>query len=84
MAVGMAMERQWISPDFTRRLRRARVGFFILIVWVSMLFVSFTSAYVVRKGMPSLNQNTNQMGIDWIQVNLPVRVAGGEYHFCWS
>lgn len=62
------------SPDFTRRLRRARVGFFILMVWVVMLFVSFTSAYVVRKGMPSLNQNTNQLGIDWIQVNLPVRL----------
>src|SRR5882672_2987096 len=62
------------SPDFIRRLRRARVGFFILMVWVVMLFVSFTSAYIVRKGMPSLNQNTNKMGIDWIEVNLPVQL----------
>lgn len=61
-------------PDFTRRLRRARVGFFILMVWVMMLFVSFTSAYVVRKGLPSLNQNTNQMGLDWIEVNLPIQL----------
>ena len=60
------------SPDFIRRLRRARVGFFILAVWVSMLFISFTSAYVVRKDLPSLNQNTNQMGKDWIPVDLPV------------
>jgi cytochrome c oxidase subunit 3 len=62
------------SPDFIRRLRRARVGFFILMVWVLMLFVSFTSAYVVRKGMPSLNQNTNQMMRDWIEVNLPIQL----------
>lgn len=62
------------SPDFTHRLRRARVGFFILMVWVMMLFVSFTSAYVVRKDLPSLNQNTNQMGKDWIEVNLPVQL----------
>ncbi|HSS99230.1 MAG TPA: cytochrome c oxidase subunit 3 [Terriglobales bacterium] len=60
------------SPDFFRRLRRARVGFFILAVWVSMLFISFTSAYVVRKDLPSLNQITNQMGKDWIPVDLPV------------
>ena len=60
------------SPDFIRRLRRARVGFFILAVWVSMLFISFTSAYVVRKDLPSLNQNTNQLGKDWIPVDLPV------------
>ena len=62
------------SPDFIRRLRRARVGFFILMVWVVMLFVSFTSAYIVRKGMPSLNQNTNKFGLDWIEVNLPIQL----------
>ncbi len=62
------------SPDFIRRLRRARVGFFILAVWVSMLFISFTSAYVVRKDLPSLNQNTNQLLKDWIEVNLPIQL----------
>jgi len=51
---------KWILPDFIRRLRRARVGFFILMVG-SDAVCSFTSAYIVRKGMPSLNQNTNQM-----------------------
>lgn len=62
------------SPDYIHRLRRARLGFFILMVWVVMLFVSFTSAYVVRKGLPSLNQNTNQFGLDWIEVNLPIQL----------
>jgi len=62
------------SPDYGHRLRRARLGFFILVVWVVMLFVSFTSAYIVRKGLPSLNQNTNKFGIDWIEVNLPIQL----------
>jgi cytochrome c oxidase subunit 3 len=62
------------SPDYIHRLRRARLGFVILAVWVSMLFVSFTSAYIVRKGLPSLNQNTDQLRIDWIPVDLPLQL----------
>ncbi len=62
------------SPDYIHRLRRARLGFFILMVWITMLFVSFTSAYVVRKGLPSLNQNTGQLRTDWIPVNLPIQL----------
>ena len=62
------------SPDYIHRLRRARLGFVILAVWVSMLFISFTSAYVVRKDLPSLNQNTNQLLKDWIPINLPVQL----------
>ncbi len=62
------------SPDYIHRLRRARLGFVILAVWVSMLFISFTSAYVVRKDLPSLNQNTNQLLKDWIPVDLPVQL----------
>jgi cytochrome c oxidase subunit III len=41
---------------------------------IVMLFVSFTSAYVVRKGLPSLNQNTDQLRTDWIPVNLPIQL----------
>jgi cytochrome c oxidase subunit 3 len=36
-----------------------------------MLFVSFTSAYVVRQGLPTLDPRTNQMVRDWIPVTLP-------------
>jgi cytochrome c oxidase subunit 3 len=38
---------------------------------VLMLFVSFTSAYVVRQGLPTLDPRTNQMVRDWIPVKLP-------------
>jgi cytochrome c oxidase subunit 3 len=62
------------SPDYIHRLRRARVGLFVLMVPIMMLFVSFTSAYIVRKGLPSLNQNTGQLVRDWIEVNLPIRL----------
>src|SRR5216684_4179604 len=48
-------------PDYGTRLRRARLG----------LFVSFTSAYVVRQGLPTLDPRTNTMVHDWIPVALP-------------
>jgi cytochrome c oxidase subunit 3 len=38
---------------------------------VLMLFVSFTSAYVVRQGLPTLDPGTNQLVRDWIPVKLP-------------
>jgi cytochrome c oxidase subunit 3 len=36
-----------------------------------MLFVSFTSAYVVRQGLPTLDPHTNTLIRDWIPVALP-------------
>ena len=62
------------SPDYIHRLRRARLGLFVLMIPIAMLFVSFTSAYVVRKGLPSLNQNTDQLRTDWIPVSLPIQL----------
>jgi cytochrome c oxidase subunit 3 len=60
------------SPNYFHRLRRARLGLIVVMVPIIMLFVSFTSAYVVRQGMPTFNERTGQMVRDWIQVNLPV------------
>ena len=36
-----------------------------------MLFVSFTSAYIVRQGLPTLDVRTNTYVHDWLPVNLP-------------
>jgi heme/copper-type cytochrome/quinol oxidase subunit 3 len=36
-----------------------------------MLFVSFTSAYIVRQGLPTLDPQTNLLVKDWIPVKLP-------------
>ena len=58
-------------PDYVTRLRRARLGLLVALTPVLMLFVSFTSAYVVRQGLPTLDPRTNQMVRDWIPVKLP-------------
>src|SRR5216683_2545726 len=60
------------SPvDYGIRLRRARLGLFVALIPVLMLFVSFTSAYVVRQGLPTLDPRTNNLIRDWIPVALP-------------
>jgi cytochrome c oxidase subunit 3 len=44
----------------------------VLLAPISMLFVSFTSAYVVRQGLPTLDEKSGQYVRDWTSVNLPV------------
>ncbi len=58
-------------PDYPTRLRRARLGLLVALTPVLMLFVSFTSAYVVRQGLPTLDPRTNQLVHDWIPTKLP-------------
>jgi cytochrome c oxidase subunit 3 len=59
------------APDYGTRLRRARLGLLVALTPVLMLFVSFTSAYVVRQGLPSLDPRTATLVRDWIPVTLP-------------
>jgi cytochrome c oxidase subunit 3 len=58
-------------PDYATRLRRARLGLLVALTPILMLFVSFTSAYVVRQGLPTLDPRTNTLVRDWIPVTLP-------------
>src|SRR5712671_918050 len=58
-------------PDYATRLRRARLGLLVALTPVLMLFVSFSSAYVVRQGLPTLDPRSNQLVRDWIPVTLP-------------
>jgi cytochrome c oxidase subunit III len=58
-------------PDYATRLRRARLGLLVALTPVLMLFVSFSSAFVVRQGLPTLDPRTNQLVRDWIPVTLP-------------
>src|SRR6202162_3689837 len=58
-------------PDYATRLRRARLGLLVALTPILMLFVSFTSAYVVRQGLPTLDPRTNNLIRDWIPVALP-------------
>jgi len=59
------------APDYGERLRRARLGLAVGITPVIMLFVSFTSAYIVRQGLPTFDLQTNSYIRDWLPVNLP-------------
>ncbi len=58
-------------PSYATRLRRARLGLLVALTPVVMLFVSFSSAYVVRQGLPTLDPRTNELVRDWIPVTLP-------------
>jgi cytochrome c oxidase subunit III len=59
------------ASDYRERLRRARLGLIIGLTAVVMMFVGFTSALLVRKGLPSLDPQTNTYARDWVPVNLP-------------
>src|SRR5260370_16766263 len=58
-------------PDYATRLRRARLGLLVALAPILMLFVSFSSAYVVRQGLPTLDPRTNALVRDWIPITLP-------------
>ena len=59
------------SPFFDVRLRRARLGLVVGLTGIVMIFISFSSAYVVRQGLPTLDPRTNTLLHDWFPVPLP-------------
>jgi len=59
------------SSFFDTRLRRARLGLIVGLTGIAMIFISFTSAYVVRQGLPTLDPRTNLLLHDWFPVPLP-------------
>ena len=61
----------WVAPDYATRLRRARLGLLVALTPILMVFVSFTSAYIVRQGLPTLDPQTNLLVKDWVPIKLP-------------
>jgi cytochrome c oxidase subunit 3 len=57
--------------DFVVRLRRARLGLIVALIAVVMIFVSYSSAYVVRQGLPTLDPRTGTLVRDWLPLQLP-------------
>ncbi len=57
--------------DFAARLRRVRLGVFVALTAVLMIFVSYSSAYVVRQGLPTLDPATGTLVRDWLPLQLP-------------
>jgi cytochrome c oxidase subunit III len=58
-------------PYLELRLRRARLGLGVGLLSIVMVFVSFTSAYIVRQGLPTLDPHTNTLVHDWFPLPLP-------------
>ena len=58
-------------PNYGARLRRARLGLLCGIVTVSMVFVSLTSAYMLRRGLPTFDDSLRGNFRDWGMVRLP-------------
>jgi cytochrome c oxidase subunit III len=52
-------------------LRRARLGLVVGMLAIVMVFVSFTSDYVVRQGLPTLDPHTSLLVHDWLPLPLP-------------
>jgi cytochrome c oxidase subunit 3 len=59
------------SRDYAARLRRARLGLVVALTAVVMIFVSYSSAYVVRQGLPTLDPRTGTLVRDWLPLQLP-------------
>ena len=58
-------------PNYGARLRRARLGLICAIATVCMVFISLTSAYIFRRGLPTYDGEQNGYVRDWGSVDLP-------------
>jgi cytochrome c oxidase subunit III len=63
------------SPDYGRRLYRARLGLLLGLISISILFVTVTAVFfLMRHGAPVFDYRTNSYIREWVEVNLPVRL----------
>jgi len=60
------------EADFPILLRRYRLGLALFVVAIGMLFVGFSSAYVVRRGIPTYDAATGAYSAVWEPLRLPV------------
>ena len=60
------------TPSYGERLRRYRLGLMLGLSSVVMLFVSFTTAYVVRKAGAAWDPASNDYISNWAPLTLPV------------
>lgn len=62
--------------DYGARLRRARLGLILTVITVCMVFIALTSAYIVRRGLPTFDDASKSYVHDWGQVRLPLLILG--------
>jgi cytochrome c oxidase subunit 3 len=61
-------------PSYRERLRRYRLGLLLALSSIVMLFVSFTTAYVVRKAGEVWDPARNTYTSNWVPITLPVKL----------
>jgi cytochrome c oxidase subunit 3 len=61
-------------PNYRERLRRYRMLIGFLLTSVVMIFVSFTTAYLVRKAGAVWDPARNQYTSNWVPTTLPVKL----------
>jgi cytochrome c oxidase subunit 3 len=59
------------SPDYERRLRRARLGLLFATAPILMLFLTVTTVFVIRHGTSTFDERTNTYSRNWMHVTLP-------------
>ncbi len=62
------------QPSYSERLRRYRLAVLLALSSVAMLFVSFTTAYLVRKAGAVWDPARNDYISNWVPLHLPVQV----------
>ena len=62
------------QPSYGERLRRYRLGLMLGLSSVVMLFISFTTAYVVRKAGAAWDPARNDYISNWVPLALPLRI----------
>jgi cytochrome c oxidase subunit III len=58
-------------PNYGERLRRARMGLAVAMTPILVLFISFTAAYLVRRGFVSVDVSDATYIQAWLPVRLP-------------
>lgn len=59
------------TPNYGDRLRRARLGLAVAMTPILMLFITFSVAYLLRRGYLTFDPSSSGYGRTWLPVRLP-------------
>jgi cytochrome c oxidase subunit III len=62
------------EDDFSLMLRRYRLALALFVASAAMLFIGFSSAYVVRRGIPIYDAATGAYSTAWEPLRLPIGI----------
>lgn len=60
--------------DFRQQLQRYRLGLMFTVASIVMLFISFTTLFVARRGAGKFDPMTGDFQSDWINLALPMKI----------